>query len=75
MCQSCTMKAKSGRLIISDYSNCVSFCQTYFDSNVTCYEFRALGHISIYPALRACQNYINEKQRCIKRQIITTMSL
>ena len=70
MCQSCTMKAKSDRPIISDYSNCVSFCQTCFNSNETCFECKALGHVSIYPALRACQNCIDEKQRCIKRAIL-----
>ena len=65
---------KSDWLIISDYSNCVSFCQTCCISNKICFECKAFGHVSIYPALRACQNCINEKQRCIKSAtfIITT---
>ena len=65
MCQSCAMNAKSNRLIISDYSRCVSFCWTCFNSNKIYFDCKALGHVSIYPALRACQNCINEKQRCI----------
>ena len=38
MCQLYTIKAKSDRLIISDYSNCVSFCQTCCNSNEICFE-------------------------------------
>ena len=74
MCQLCTIKAKSDRLTISDYSNCVSFCQTCCNSNEICFECKALGDVSIYPALRVCQNCINEKQRYIKRAvpIVTT---
>ena len=70
MCQSCTMKAKSDWVIISDYSNYVSFCQTCFNSNEICFECKALGHVSIYPVLRASQNFINEKQSCIKTAIL-----
>ena len=70
MCQSCTVKVKSDRLIISDCCNCISFCQTSFTSNEICFECKALGHVSIYSALRACKNCINEKQRCIKRAIL-----
>ena len=70
MYQSCTMRAKSDRLIISDYSNCVSFCQNCFNSNKICFECKALGHVSVYPPSRECQNCINKKQRCIKRAIL-----
>ena len=38
MCQLYIIKAKSDRLIISDYSNCVSFCQTCCNSNEICFE-------------------------------------
>lgn len=51
MCESCTLKTESRQLIISDYSNCKSFCEACFTSKMVCSECKHMGHVSIFPAL------------------------
>ena len=57
------MRDKSKWLITSNYSDCVSFCQTCFSSNEILSECKTLGHVSVNG------HCINEKWRCIKKAI------
>ena len=66
LCQACQEKTPDrSHIISSEQMNCISFCNTCYDSKTVCAECQASGHVSYVPSLRACDS-------CIKRNIVCT---